>query len=485
MIHSFRLRLGLFSALLCGLALGAFGLGAWWLMRDMRIERIDREIRSQAEREVARTRSPAEWQRIEARLAADFGIRDGADLLLLVQDGAGSVVYRTARWPGGLDATRLPWPAGRPFPPPQPGSPPGARPVAIASSVPGQPWHIGLASSDHARVAIAIDTRIIDADMANVRNAFALSLPPVLALIGLGAWAVSGRALRPLEKLTAASRRVTAEGLDRRIPATGEDQEFAELIEVFNGMLERLARSFTQAHRFSADAAHELKTPLAILQGQLERAIQLAESGSAMQVELTSILDEVRRLSTISRKLLLLSQADAGRLNIHREAISLSLALEELIEDARMLAPHLQVSGRILPGLVMQADGGLLRQILHNLLSNAIKYNVEQGWIHMSTTTLPQGVEVIVANSSADIPAAERDRIFERFYRADPARSRNVEGVGLGLSVSREIARAHGGDLALQSGGDGQVQFALRLPARMDLDPSVDRSIAPVRPQEY
>ena len=460
MIRSFRLRLGLFSALLCGLALGAFGLGAWWLMRDMRIERIDREIRGQAEREVTRTRSPAEWQRIEARLAADLGIRDGADLLLLVQDGAGGVVYRTARWPGGLDATRLPWPAVRPRLPPPPGSPP----VAIASSVPGQPWHIGLASSDHARVAIGIDTRIIDADMANVRNAFALSLPPVLALIGLGAWAFSGRALRPLEKLTAATRRVTAEGLDQRLPATGEDQEFAELIEVFNGMLERLARSFTQAHRFSADAAHELKTPLAILQGQLERAIQSAESGSAMQIELTSILDEVRRLSTISRKLLLLSQADAGRLNIHREPFSLSLALEELIEDAHMLAPHLRVSGRIQPGLVIQADGGLLRQILHNLLSNAIKYNVEQGWIHLSTAALPQGVEIIVANSSAGIPAAERNRIFERFYRADPARSRNVEGVGLGLSVSREIARAHGGDLTLESGGDGQVQFALRLP---------------------
>ncbi len=491
MIRSFRLRLALLSCLLSGLALGAFGFGSWWLIRDLRIERIDNDVRSHAEREVSRQRSSADWQRIEARMVSDLAVGKGM-ALLLVQDGAGSTVYRSLDWPDSLDAGRLSWPSAKDVakqdglsvrgnPPTRaveltskepaaegPGdvAPPSRPPVSIvvAKTIAGQPWHIGLACSDRARVAIAVDTSVVDADMAGVRNAFVLALLPVLIFIGLGSWALSERALHALQKLTATCRRVTAEGLDQRISAVGEDREFAELIEVFNGMLERLQRSFGQAHRFSADAAHELKTPLAILQGQLERAIQSVESGSAMQVELSSILDEVRRLSTISAKLLLLSQADAGRLAIHREPFALSQALEELVEDTRMLAPHLQVSSQILPGLVIQADGSLMRQILHNLISNAIKYNIEGGWICISSSSAPQFVEVIVSNASEGIPLADRYRIFERFYRADPAHGRKVEGVGLGLSVSREIARAHGGDLVLKANGEGRVDFAIRLP---------------------
>jgi signal transduction histidine kinase len=244
----------------------------------------------------------------------------------------------------------------------------------------------------------------------------------------------------------------------------GEDNEFVELIELFNSMLARLERSFKQAHRFSADAAHELKTPLAILQGQLERAIHSAEDGSSMQAELSGILDEVRRLSTISRKLLLLSQADAGRLKIHRESFDLSKALAELVEDTRMLASGLQVSSDILPNLIVGADGGLLRQVFHNLISNAIKYNLESGWISISTVLWPQKIEVLVANSSPGIPIGDRDKIFERFFRADPAHSREVEGVGLGLSVSREIARAHGGDISFKVETEGAVRFSLFLP---------------------
>ena len=533
MINSFRLRLALLSALLTGLSLVAFGLGTWWLIRDIKIERIDAEVRANAEREVNRVRSPAEWEHIESNLVSTLGVRDSSDLLLLVQDGVGQTHYRSHHWPAAMDATRLPWPerraakgagdigsmlmsearasdfrSGRPsflaqvdvsqerrqLGPPdgdpsyrqappregeqaielqrQPGSPrremrsPGQRPETkvISQTVDGRNWRLGLASTDSARIAVAIDTQVIEADMKGIRNAFLVALPLALILIGFVGWAFSGRALRPLQKLTAATRRVTAEGLDQRIVVQGEDKEFVELIELFNSMLARLERSFKQAHRFSADAAHELKTPLAILQGQLERAIHAAEDGSSMQAELSGILDEVRRLSTISRKLLLLSQADAGRLKIHREPFDLSKALAELVEDTNMLAPGLKVSSDIHANLMVGADGGLLRQVFHNLISNAIKYNLEGGWINISTVLWPQKIEVLVANSSPGIPIGDRDKIFERFFRADPAHGREVEGVGLGLSVSREIARAHGGDISFKVDADGSVRFSLFLP---------------------
>jgi signal transduction histidine kinase len=186
-------------------------------------------------------------------------------------------------------------------------------------------------------------------------------------------WAGISFACKPVNKLNAATQRVTADDLRKRIPVQGEDQVFAELIQVFNRMLERLERSFQQAQRFSADAAHELKTPPAIRQGQLERAMAQAGDGSPLQASLSSVLDEVRRLSTISRKLLIRSQADAGRLRVHAEPFDMNTALQDLLEDTRMLAPHLQVSDEVQTGLWVEGDASLLRQILHNLISNAIK----------------------------------------------------------------------------------------------------------------
>lgn len=495
MIHSFRLRLALLSAILSGLALGVFGWTTWWFIRDIRIDRLTQEVREQAEREVRKTRTLDDWRRIETKLVSSLGVRDGSDLLLLVIDGEGNIAYCSNHWPPRLVATELPWPhpktkgrekAGgliglldahaadseaknaetarpQPLEPKPPGPPPASS--NLTREVDGHVWMIGLATSGGSRVAVGVDERVIDADMTGVRNAFLLALPLALLMIGFGAWAFSDRAMQPVKKLTAATHRMSAEKLDQRIPLQGEDREFSDLIEVFNSMLERLERSFNQAHRFSADAAHELKTPLAILQGQLERAIGMVEPGSPVQSEMSSILDEVRRLSTISRKLLLLSQADAGRLNIHREPFDLSKALSELAEDIHLLDPELGVTSTIPPGIMIQADSGLFPQVLHNLISNAIKYNIEKGWIDISVAKVTTGIEVNIANPSPSIPLVEQGRLFERFFRADLAHGRNIEGVGLGLSVSREIARAHGGDISFKAEADGTVRFSLRLPA--------------------
>ncbi|QSI75528.1 ATP-binding protein [Niveibacterium microcysteis] len=503
MIRSFRFRLALLASLLTGAALLAFGGGAWALLRVQRLDRLDADLRAHAERETGRRRDVDDWRRIESRLAADLGFDDARALALAVSDGQGSD-YRSPHWPAGLAMAALPWPAaaeGRvgeapPRRPPReaPSAPPpprqdeagGDRPlprdrpprdrggedgspaerphvVSLTRRAGEQTWHVALAVAGGNRVAVAADEQVVAAEMAEVRRAFVWALPPVLLLVGFGAWLFSARALRPLKTLTAVSRELSVAALDRRIPAAGEDAEFVELIEVFNHMLARLERSFEQAQRFSADAAHELKTPLAILQGQLERAIQSAEAGSALQAQLADILDEVRRLSSISGKLLLLSRADAGRLRLHREAVDLSAALAELIEDARLLAPHLQINAKVPPGLVVQADGALLQQVLHNLLSNAIKYNTEYGWIRCEASAGAQGMTLRIANASHQPAPSDPEQWFARFVRGDVARTRAVDGVGLGLSVAREIARAHGGDLRWVPGPVGVVCFELQL----------------------
>jgi signal transduction histidine kinase len=183
-----------------------------------------------------------------------------------------------------------------------------------------------------------------------------------------------------------------------------------------------------------------------------------------VQQSLSSLLDEVRRLSGIVRKLLLLSLADAGRMSLHRVKVNLSEILVEMEEDLELLAPQIKVQTEIAAQLWVQGDRDLLTQVVQNLISNAIKYNLPDGWIQIYARQQQATVLVTITNSSKNMPLSDRERIFERFHRGDPARTRRVEGTGLGLSLSREITKAHGGSLTLDSTPPDQTAFTLTLP---------------------
>jgi len=257
---------------------------------------------------------------------------------------------------------------------------------------------------------------------------------------------------------------VTARGLDQRIEAHGADAEFARLITVFNAMLDRLERSFYQATRFSADAAHELRTPLTILQSQLEEALKAAEEGSGEQGRYAELLEEVCRLRSIVQSLLLLSRADAGQLRLDLAPTNLTQMAESLADDVRILAPDLTVSADLAEDVWVPADAGLLSQTLTNLATNAVRYNKEDGSITLSLRRVGDRAQFAVSNTGPGIPVEERDRVFQRFFRGARPRG-GIDGFGLGLSLAQEIARAHGGDLALVDRKDALTTFVLGLPA--------------------
>jgi heavy metal sensor kinase len=305
----------------------------------------------------------------------------------------------------------------------------------------------------------------ISAGMTQLRNTYLAALPVVLLLVAAGSWWLAARALRPVAMLTHTVEGITARGLDQRIPMLTYDREMARLIAVFNQMLDRLERSFHQATRFSADAAHELKTPLTILQGELEHALQSSEPGSEQQRAYGNLLEEIQRLKSITQKLLLLAKADAGQLALELRPMDLSAAVLELVEDARDLASSLSVEHSVQPGVQVKADADLLQQVLQNLLSNAAKYNQPGGRIRFELTADATHARLRVGNTGPGIPEAARARIFERFFRADPSRNREIGGSGLGLSLSREIARAHRGDLILSRSVADETEFELQLPA--------------------
>ena len=505
-LQSFRFRIALSSAVLASIALIGFSIVSWWLIYDAKVKRLDAEIKNQL---IQSTRPQStQWDVYNDSLPSVLGMNDGeTTVALLVTDRDGNLLYRSSLWQDGIDANSLwrslpqppPDPARIPFqlepppPPPPPYPPPPDRPDLLSPRERRPPrdrppqfdrphfpgvfkaklatqrtstavWRVGAIHSPQTQIAIAVNLQAIDREMASIGNIFLISIPVVLLLVASGAWVISRSMLYPIGRLTMAIRNVTVQGLDRRVPVGSTDIEFVELIFVFNQMLERLERSFKQASRFSGDAAHELKTPLAILQGQLERALHQVESGSEAQQTLSNLLDEVRRLSEITRKLLLLSLADAGRMGLHLVEVNLSALLSEIAEDMELLAPHLDVQMAIAPNLYIQGDRDLLVQVLQNLVGNAIKYNLPKGWLRLQANCQGKRVIVKIVNSSQDISLSERDRIFERFHRGDSTQIQKIEGSGLGLSLAREIARAHGGDIKLDAAILGQTGFTLSLP---------------------
>ena len=498
---SFRLKIALLSALISGVVLVAFGAASWYLIYRQKVAAVDTEIRSLGARHPGWLANRGNLDRFNSSLEFIFGEEHKGQILLLVKDAQGKQLYASPGWPKALNADQIdcsladdpsapdeltassgadsrgpPWAAGggagRGGMGRGPGQGRGGNPV-LFTKIPrffhaqagGSTWRFGVMGNDELRIVVGLNYDSIQTELNRLRNFFLGALPMALLLVGGGGWWVAGRALRPLQSISQMAEGVTARGLDQRIPASNEDPEIARLILVLNGMMDRLETSFRQATRFSADASHELKTPLAIMQGELENALQAAASGSREQQVFSNLLEETQRLKRITRGLLLLSQADAGQLKLALEEVHLSADLEAMVEDARVLATdaHLQFDVRIQAGLWVQADRGLLHMALLNLLNNAVKYNEPNGTVGVTLATLDNRVVLTLCNSGPGIPPADQPRIFERFYRADQSRSRTQDGLGLGLSLAREIIHAHQGKLVLQESRPGRTCFEVVL----------------------
>jgi two-component system, OmpR family, heavy metal sensor histidine kinase CusS len=464
-LRSFRLRIALLSAALAGTALVGFGLTSWFLIREANLRQLDEAIETQLFKTAGLPRPEAYWRTYEDDLPRIFDAKDDSWVALRVIDPGSVLVYQSPSWPLGLT---IPTPGVFPPKPLETIDDPSTRmpPQLFSYQTTTDRWQVGIFHTHHRQMVIAINIKVLDHILDPIRNVGLITIPVLLLLIALAAWFLAGAALRPLDRFDASIRRVTAQGLDRRISEREVDLEFAAPIQAFNQMLDRLERSFQQASRFSGDAAHELKTPLAILQGQLEREIQQAKSGSRLQQNLGQMLGEVSRLDNILRKLLLLSLADAGRMHLTFSKVNLSPLFNEMIEDIDLLAPELKVDVNVEPNLQIEADSDLLRQVLQNLVTNAVKYNLPGGWIRIEAKSGQNQVVITVTNQSQDLAEEVRDRLFERFYRADLAHTRQTQGVGLGLSLAREIVRSHQGELRLATTQSGEVGIILVLPKK-------------------
>jgi signal transduction histidine kinase len=290
------------------------------------------------------------------------------------------------------------------------------------------------------------------------------AIPTVLLVTLVGSTWVASKAIAPVEEIRQAAKRITAQRLDQRLPVPSTKDEIAGLIEVVNATFERLQRSFEQSARFSADASHHLKTPIAILRAGVEEIVTDIECSESTRARSEGLLHRIHHLSSVVDNLLLLSRADAGRLELSKTDFDLGEVLEGVLDDALTLAEplHLKVEADVPKRLLLKADRTFVAMIAQNLVENAVKYNTPGGRIRVEARALNGEVEMTIGNTGDGIPKNRTGQLFERFYRV--CGGERVPGHGLGLSIARELARAHGGDVELVRSDASWTEMRVRLP---------------------
>ena len=314
----------------------------------------------------------------------------------------------------------------------------------------------------------------IDEVLARVREMFLVAIPLLLACAATGGYLLARRSLAPVTFMTARAAEISASNMHERLPVGGGD-ELAGLARVVNGLLDRLEQSFVQQRRFVADASHELRTPTAVVRTETDITLSREHrTESEYRASVTIIQDAGRRLTRIVDDLFLLARADSGHLATRSEP----LYLEDLVHDAtravRSVASQrgVQVELRDVVEAPFSGDADLLGRLVLNLLDNAIKYSPQEGSVDVSLSRDNGHYEIRVTDAGPGIPAEAHERVFERFFRVDSARSRtensSTSGAGLGLSIARRIVELHAGSITIAVSRPGHTEFLVRLPAESE-----------------
>ena len=314
-------------------------------------------------------------------------------------------------------------------------------------------------------VEVGTNFKQIRSTMDGLLLLFAIGLPSMVLLAFVGGYSVVGRALQPVRTITNKAESISLASAGQRLPIIHTGDEIEQLSRALNRMLERLEEAFQHIHRFSADVSHELRTPLTIMQGELEAFLRKSQS-QAQDMEMAgSCLEEVDRLARIVDQLSVLSRLDRGDDNLPKEELDFGELAKSIAEQMHLLTEEKgqTLSLRLQPRVFVEANPSRLGQVVVNLLANAIKYTPNAGTIRLSVESSGGMAVLEASDSGVGIPADALPHVFDRFFRADRARSRDTGGAGLGLSIVKAIATAYGGNVSICSdeGTGTRVRFEI------------------------
>ncbi len=303
-------------------------------------------------------------------------------------------------------------------------------------------------------------------ELGRLLTSLALGLAVVAAVALGGGFLLVQQALQPVDKITRSAERITSHNLSERLPAPATGDEFENLSRALNRMITRLDEAFQHNHRFLADASHELRTPLTILRGELEGMVRRDDLSPESRETIANLLEETERLTRLVENLFALSRLDAGQAHVEHARFDLARLVALTAEQMCLLVEDkgLCITCRAPAPVFVEGDRARLKQVVVNLLDNAIKYTQRGGRISLSVATAHDEAVFEVSDTGIGIPAEAIPRVFDRFFRVDQARSRELGGAGIGLSIVKAICASHRGVVEVESEEAGGSRFRVRLP---------------------
>lgn len=447
-------RLTLWYSGILAASLMAFGGVVYMTFARNLLGEIDRALAEELAEIAAVVREAPGGAPLETRLESNFGQHEFYEIQ--VADTAGTVRFRTP----GLAGQLLPAPA--------------------VPSTDQQTANVDLRGVGEFRVASRLVAGQPDGFIIQAADSLALyrrelrgllavligTVPIILGGALAGGYWLSRRALAPVDRLTVAALEISAARLDRRVSVVNPDDELGRLAQAFNGMIERLERSFDEIRRFTADAAHELRTPLAVLRNEAEVTLRADRPPEQYRHVLENQLEEIGRLTRLAEELLFLCREDAGLERTVRQPVRIDRILEQLTGQLQTAAQarELTLALEENPVCVVSSDPDRLCRLFFNLLDNALKYTLPNGIVRIRGALRRDRIEVVVSDSGVGIPAGHLPRVCERFYRVDPSRSQAIDGTGLGLAICRAIVETHGGNLQIESAPGAGTRVTVSLP---------------------
>ena len=334
----------------------------------------------------------------------------------------------------------------------------------------GQKWRVMRRTSRSEgsafTVVVAAPMREVLEHWWTLLQACAIGVPFVLGIAAVGGWILGQRGLHPLAEMAEQARKITPRALGSRLSVANAGVELQDVATSFNRVLDQLANALSTQRQFMADASHELRTPVSIMKTAADVTLSQTDRDQGEYREAVVVMgQQSSRLARLVDDMLVLARADGGGYPIKVEEVDIDVVVADAIRElaARADAKHIHVTSHLEP-ISVKADEALLRRMFGNLLANALNYTPDEGVVDVRVEAHDGGVRIHVADNGPSIPEADRERVFARFVRLDPARS--AGGAGLGLPIARWIAEAHGGQVELLHTGPGSNVFRVSLPAQ-------------------
>ena len=312
--------------------------------------------------------------------------------------------------------------------------------------------------------------RFVRKNLSHFRSNLLTALPIILALGSFGGWVLARRSLSPIGYIASKAKTMTSKSLSERLTPRGTGDEMDDLIGTINEMIARLESSFQRMAEFTADASHELKTPLCALRGETELLLSKERTTGEYQEGLVHFVEQFDHLNQMINDLILLSKFDATQVELKMDALRLDLLVKDLCDLFRVLAEqkNIALETGTVEEVTIIGDKVRLQQLFTNLIDNAIKYT-SKGFIRVTVETNQEVALVKIKDTGIGIPRDEREKIFKRFYCVDNSRSRETGGVGLGLSIAEWIAHAHQGRIEVESALNQGSTFTVYLPVKIGI----------------